>query len=124
MTLRRHQIVLAIAGLAATVGSATPAIASLCSDRAPRITAAFVRRWARDTGNLLAVHGSSAPLIIGMSDGLPATGSAPTRMGQKARRLWVHTEDKIHRKCTAAEAADVFPGEGATTSGVVDDLFN
>ena len=124
MKLRFNQIVFAISSLAVAIAWAAPAPATLCAERAPRITAAFVRRWARDTGNLLATHGSGAALIVGMSGGTPVMGSAATRMGDKARRLWVHTEDKIHRKCTDPEAADVFPGDGATTVEVVDDLFN
>jgi hypothetical protein len=45
-------------------------------------------------------------------------------MKQKARRLWGHTENKIHRKCTDAEAGETYPGGGATTLEIVDDLFN
>lgn len=34
------------------------------------------------------------------------------------------TESKIHRKCSDAEAAAVYPGAGRTAAEVTDDLFN
>jgi hypothetical protein len=118
------KILFTLGSLAVAVAQSAPALATLCPERAPRITAAFVRRWARDTGNLLAAQGTDAVLIGGMSQGMPSGTSVTTQTASKARRLWSHTEDKIHRKCTDAEAGHTYPGDGATTAGVVDDLFN
>lgn len=100
-----------------------PAVATPCSVASARIVAAFLRRLARDTGNLVRTEGVDVALADTMSLGVP-TGTVSSRVQDKAIRLWKHTENKIHRKCTDAEAAAAYPGTGNTTAEVTDDLFN
>lgn len=98
-------------------------LALQCDDAAHRIASAFIRRLARDTGNIIADYGVDVPLVQTMALGVP-TGSAAARVADKAIRLWWHTESKIRRKCLDAEAAAIYPGPGLTSGEVTDDLFN
>jgi hypothetical protein len=88
------------------------------------ITAAYVRRLARDTGNQISAHDVDVALVASMTLGVPTGTAAAERVADHYRRLWKHTENKIHRKCSNAEAAAVYPGTGTTTALVTDDLFN
>jgi hypothetical protein len=115
MNTHGYQIVLGLLVL-----TTAPAYASLCSDVAPRLTAAFVRRLGRDTGNLFGAEGTSIQLVESMSDGQPSP--ADRRAQDKAIRLWGHTDSKIRRKCSDAEAASVYNAAGVTTAD--DALFN
>lgn len=100
-----------------------PAAARTCEDAAAAMTAAFFRRLARDAGNSLAREGVGVPFAPEMAGGRPAPEAAP-RVESQLRRLWWHTENKIHRKCSDTQAAALWPGNGATTGAVTDDLFN
>lgn len=118
----RGMIVLTM--VAAICAPARQAAANECAAAFNRITSAFIRRLARDTGNVLSRDGANAPLIGAMTLGVPTGTAAARRLDDKARRLWIHTENKIHRKCSDTEAASVYPGPGRTTAEVTDDLFN
>jgi hypothetical protein len=102
-----------------------PALAkSTCTEAAPRVTSAFMRRLARDTGNLIYDEGTNLSLVDTMSLGQPAGTAGALKVRDKAVRLWGHTDSKIHRKCTDAQAAVIYPGGGPTVNSTTDDLFN
>lgn len=102
-----------------------PALAKgTCAEAAPRVTSAFVRRLARDTGNMIYQDGTDLSLVSTMKLGLPAGTAGAVEVRDKAVRLWGHTHRKIHRKCTDAQAAAVYPGDGATVQNTADNLFN
>lgn len=111
-----------VVGLAVLVWAA-PVVARSCEDTAAKMTAAFVRRLARDTGNSIGRYGVELSLATDMTLGVPSA-TAAARVQAQLERLWIHTENKIHRKCSDAEAAARWPGDGQTTAAVTDDLFN
>jgi hypothetical protein len=107
------------------LGAPWPALAkSSCTDAAPRVTSAFMRRLARDTGNLIYLEGTNLSLVDTMSLGVPAGTAGALKVRDKAMRLWGHTHSKIHRKCTDAQAAVIYPGDAASVRIATDDLFN
>lgn len=97
---------------------------SSCMDAAPRVTSAFMRRLARDTGNLIYDEGTNLSLVDAMSLGRPAGTAGALKVRAKAMRLWGHTHSKIHRKCTDSQATAIYPGSAATVNIATDDLFN
>jgi hypothetical protein len=95
-----------------------------CGSVADQIMAAFARRLARDTGNLIGAEGVDISLVTQMSLGLPAGTAGALHVRDKTIRVWGHTYSKVHRKCTDAQASANFPGGGHTVAQVVDNLFN
>jgi hypothetical protein len=111
--------------MAAAVGApAGAAWADDCASAFNRIVPAFIRRLARDSGNVLGRDAEPVVLLTTMRLGVPSGTAAARRLEDKARRLWAHTENKIRRKCSDVEAAATYPGEGRNTFEVTDDLFN
>ena len=107
------------------LGAPLPVLAkSTCTDAAPRVASAFMRRIARDTGNLIYLEGTNISLVDAMNLGQPAGTAGAVKVRDKAVRLWGHTHSKIHRKCSDAQAAVIFPGDAPTVNKTTDDLFN
>lgn len=122
MNIRRISTVALGALLVATSAEARPRTFGTCAVTQPRATSAFFRRLGRDAGNVIARAGVNLDLPATMADGVPI-GPTARPFGNKLRRIWGHTESKIQRKCRDADAAAIFPGDGATVPDVVDDLF-
>ena len=58
-------------------------------------------------------------MILGVPVGPPS--AAPVM--RKAARIWWHTQSKIIRKCSDAQAAATFATRGQTSEAVTDSLF-
>lgn len=94
-----------------------------CETVASKIAAAFLRRLARDSGNILGAGGVDLALVDEVTSGVPA-GSTAAQVKKKVKRLWGHTQNKIQRKCTDEQAARMYPTAGFDTRSVTDELFN
>lgn len=121
--MKRTAILCAILCACATTAQARPRTLETCEVTRPRAASAFIRRLARDAGNLLGELGTELELVPSVLLGMPIGAGGP-EIARKVARLWHHTENKLGRKCTDADAATLFPGDGADVPAVTDDLFN
>jgi hypothetical protein len=93
-----------------------------CHVAGPRVESAFIRRLGRDIGNVIEAKGTSIAIPSDMILGVPLGTPSAAPVMRKAARIWWHTQSKITRKCTDAQAAATFATKGKTSETVTDSL--
>jgi len=77
----------------------------------------------QDIGNVIEAEGMSITIPSDMILSVPVGTPSAAPVTRKAARIWWHTQSKVTRKCTDAQAAATFATSGKTSETVTDRFF-